>query len=183
MRRPRLTYANVASTLALTVALGTSSAYAAGLVTSRDIKNDTIRSVDIANRTIKQKDVAPGTLGSQSVKDRSIKKRDLADAVVSDVERVRGTDSSGSGTWARATAACPAGKDLIGATAHVGRGGHPFVALHAIEQFTANPDRRAVALADAHEHVATDVDWNLTVVGVCAFVGAPVSGPAHDTIP
>ncbi|MDP2774441.1 MAG: hypothetical protein Q8O61_12885, partial [Nocardioides sp.] len=172
-------------------------AYAAGLVTSRDIKNDTIRSVDIANRTIKQKDVAPGTLGSQSVKDRSIKKRDLADAVVTDmelardladavvsgVERVRDLASVGAGTRARAAATCPAGKDLIGATAHVGRGGHDFVALNAIEQFAANPDRRAVAQADAHEHVATTVDWSLTVVGVCAFVGAPVSGPAHDTLP
>ncbi|MDP2774442.1 MAG: hypothetical protein Q8O61_12890 [Nocardioides sp.] len=171
MRRPPLTYANVASTLAVTIALGTSSAYAAGLVTSRDIKNGTIRSVDIANRTIKQKDVTPGSLGSQAIKDRSIKVRDLAYAGVSDVEWVTVTEESGSFVRNVAAAVCPAGKDVIGAYAEVGGGGGDFVALHAVGRQPAGAGLPATATASAHEHTATDVNWTLSVTAVCAFVG------------
>ncbi|MDO9497687.1 MAG: hypothetical protein Q7J48_18440 [Nocardioides sp.] len=170
MRPPRLTYANVASTLALTVALGTSSAYAAGLVTSRDIKNGTIRSVDIANRTIKQKDVTPGSLGSQAIRDGSVERRDLAGAVVSGVEWVSVTEESGSFVRNIAAAVCPAGKDVIGAYAEVGGGGGDFVALHAVGRQAAGASLSAAATASAHEHTATDANWTLTVTAVCAFV-------------
>ncbi len=50
--RRHLTYANVAATLALVVALS-GSAYAANLITSRQIKNGTIQNADIHNHTIK----------------------------------------------------------------------------------------------------------------------------------
>lgn len=57
--RSNLTYANIAATLALALALGGTGAYAATLITSAMIKNGTIRSVDIHDRTIKIADLSP----------------------------------------------------------------------------------------------------------------------------
>jgi hypothetical protein len=48
-------YANVASTLALVVALGGTS-YAAVAITGKDIKNGTVTSADVKNKTLKLKD-------------------------------------------------------------------------------------------------------------------------------
>jgi hypothetical protein len=49
VRLPRLTYANAASTLALFLALAGGSAYAATLITSANIQDETIVSADIKN--------------------------------------------------------------------------------------------------------------------------------------
>lgn len=170
MRRPRLTYANVTSTLALVLALGTSSAYAAGLVTSRDIKNGTIRSVDIANRSIKQQDVAPGSLGSRAIKDRSVKKRDLGYVGVSDVEWVSETYVTGSWIRAAGGAVCSPGKKVIGGMASTSGAGD-FLALQAVELVPADGENAARVVGRAHEHTPTDADWTLTVTAVCAYVG------------
>lgn len=51
-------YANVTATAALVVALGGTS-YAAGLITSAQIKNNTVASIDVKDRTLKTKDLAP----------------------------------------------------------------------------------------------------------------------------
>jgi hypothetical protein len=56
--RRHLSYANIVATLALALAVGGTSAYASGLVTSKHIKNGTIRSVDIRNGGIKTADLA-----------------------------------------------------------------------------------------------------------------------------
>jgi hypothetical protein len=55
----RLSYANVAATLALFFALG-GTAYAAATIGSADIVNNSIRSKDIHNGTIAAKDLQPG---------------------------------------------------------------------------------------------------------------------------
>jgi hypothetical protein len=55
-------YAAVASTLALVIALGGGTAYAAGLITSKDIKDGGIKRVDVANGAINSAKVADGTL-------------------------------------------------------------------------------------------------------------------------
>jgi hypothetical protein len=57
----RLSYANIASTLALFLALG-GTAYAAATIGSADIVNNSIRGKDIHNRTIQNKDIASGVL-------------------------------------------------------------------------------------------------------------------------
>lgn len=170
MRRPRLTYANVTATLALTLALGGTSAYAAGLVTSGDIRNGTVQSLDIKNRTIKQKDVRPGGLGSAAIKDGSVRRADLADAVVSDVEWVE--ESSSSGSWVRHNqgAVCPAGKYVIGAAGTVGSPADK-VALTSIDYFPSSPGRPTSVVASAHEHTPTDANWTLRVIAVCARIG------------
>lgn len=47
--RPRLSYANVASTIALVAALGTGGAYAANTIGSDDIIDESIQAQDIKN--------------------------------------------------------------------------------------------------------------------------------------
>ena len=59
--RRHLTYANVAATLALVVALS-GSAYAANLITSRQIKNGTIQNADIHRNAIKSNKIHNGTI-------------------------------------------------------------------------------------------------------------------------
>jgi hypothetical protein len=61
--KPRLSYANVVATLALFLALGGSS-YAALKIGSKQIRNNSIKSVDIKNRTIKKKDLQKGVVGT-----------------------------------------------------------------------------------------------------------------------
>lgn len=60
----RATYANVVSTLALVVALGGTGAYAAGQITGKEIKNNSVAGKDVKNRSLTGKDVRPGSLGS-----------------------------------------------------------------------------------------------------------------------
>lgn len=92
----RLTYANVASTLALTLALGTGTAYAANTVRSRDIVNgqvktedlakNAVRSAKIANGHVKRADVAGGAIDSSKVALDSLTSDDLAASSVGQSE-------------------------------------------------------------------------------------------------
>lgn len=61
MPRPRLSYANVVSTLALFLALGGTS-YAALVVTGKNIRNNTVASADIRNGSLLRKDFKAGQL-------------------------------------------------------------------------------------------------------------------------
>ena len=70
--RARLSYANVTSTLALLVALGTGSAYAANEWTGENIVNGSLTAVDLA----------VGTIGTGRIQDESLQAIDLkADSV------------------------------------------------------------------------------------------------------
>jgi hypothetical protein len=96
--RRRLTFANVCSSIALFVALGTGGAYAANTIGSDDIIDESIQSVDIkngevkgpdllanavvsskiANGTVVNADLAAGAVNSASVLDESLTSSDLA---------------------------------------------------------------------------------------------------------
>ena len=70
--RPRLTHANVASSIALFIALGTGGAYAADTIGSADIIDESILSQDIKNGEVKTSDlggaaVSNGKLGTNAV--------------------------------------------------------------------------------------------------------------------
>jgi hypothetical protein len=80
--RKRLTFANVCSALALFIALGTGSAYAANTIGSSDVIDESLQSQDIKNQTIQGGDIAPGTLGNARFKDLSITGIKLADATI-----------------------------------------------------------------------------------------------------
>jgi TRAP-type C4-dicarboxylate transport system permease large subunit len=57
--RGALSYANVVATAAIFVALGGSS-YAALMVTSKDVRDNSLRSRDIRNNTLTSRDVRDG---------------------------------------------------------------------------------------------------------------------------
>jgi hypothetical protein len=86
--RPRLSYANVVSTLALVIAMGSGTAYAAnewtganirnGTLTGADVRNGSLTSVDIRNGTVTTGDVRNGTLSGTDVRDGGLGAADLA---------------------------------------------------------------------------------------------------------
>jgi hypothetical protein len=102
---PKLTYANVTSTLALFLALGGVS-YAAISVGSReirnnsvrtqDVRNNQIRSRDIRNRTIVNRDVLTNTLSGLQINENTLGR-------VPDAARLQGREPSSF------TVACPTG--------------------------------------------------------------------------
>jgi hypothetical protein len=80
--RARLTYANVVATLALFVALG-GSAYAAHQITSRDIRNRSIRAVDVSKNA----------LGGTEIKESKLKAVPRALAATNAVSAVNATNA------------------------------------------------------------------------------------------
>jgi hypothetical protein len=93
----RLTYANVAATVALVVAMG-GTAYAAaaigsaeiidnsiqsadvknGALTSLDVKNETLQGVDVKDGSMTAADLAAGSVGSSELADGAVELADLA---------------------------------------------------------------------------------------------------------
>jgi hypothetical protein len=102
---PKLTYANVTSTLALFLALGGVS-YAAisvgtgqirnNSIRTQDLRNNQIRSKDIRNRTIVNRDVLTNTLGGLQINENTLGR-------VPDAARLEGRDPSSFAV------ACPSG--------------------------------------------------------------------------
>jgi hypothetical protein len=87
--RSRLTYANVMSTLAVFLALGGVSAYAAnewtgdnivdGSLTGADIFNNTVSGADITNGSLTGADVFDNTIGGADITNGSLTGADVAD--------------------------------------------------------------------------------------------------------
>jgi len=81
--RNRLTYANVASTLCLTLVLGGGVAFAAGIppnsVGSIQIKNGNVKTPDLKNNAVKSGKVKDGTLTGADVADGSLASLDILD--------------------------------------------------------------------------------------------------------
>lgn len=74
LRRPSPSMA--VSVMALVVA-STGTSYAAGLIGSDDIRNDSIQSKDIKDRTIKGRDIKNDVIGSNKIRNGSLKVRDF----------------------------------------------------------------------------------------------------------
>lgn len=71
--RKHLTYANVTSTLALVIALGTGSAYAVDQIGSGDIRNNSVASEDLRDKQgVKGIDVEGDSLGRREIDERSL---------------------------------------------------------------------------------------------------------------
>jgi hypothetical protein len=104
---PKLTYANVTSTLALFLALGGVSyaAFSVGSaqirdnsVRTQDLRNNNIRSRDVRNRTLVGRDVLTNAIGGLQVNENTLGR-------VPDAARLEGRAASSF------TVACPAGTD------------------------------------------------------------------------
>ena len=88
--RARLTYSNVVSTLALFIALG-GSAYAVGEITSRDIRNRSIKGGDLRLNTVTGKEIRESRLGAVP---RSLQADNAATADVSKSSETANTAGS-----------------------------------------------------------------------------------------
>ena len=75
--RPRLSYANVAATLALVLALGGGTVYAAAQLGKNDVK-----SKNIAKGAVKTSDLAKNAVKSPKIKDGTIQAGDLAAGLI-----------------------------------------------------------------------------------------------------
>lgn len=77
--RQHITYANVVATIALFGVLAGGGAYASHLISSKDIKDNSIRSKDLKNRkAVKGRDVVPQTLGTRQINERKLSGSQLA---------------------------------------------------------------------------------------------------------
>jgi hypothetical protein len=76
-------FSNVVSVLALTVALGTGGAWAAGQIKSDEIGNGQVRSIDIRDREVKSKDLARKGVKSTHVRDDSLTGVDINENALS----------------------------------------------------------------------------------------------------
>jgi hypothetical protein len=76
--RRALTFANVCSFLALTIAMGTGGAYAANTVFSIDIVDGEVKSADIAGAAVTNSKLGPNSVGSGKIIDGDVANADLA---------------------------------------------------------------------------------------------------------
>ena len=119
--RPRVTFANVVSLLALFVALGGSS-YAALRVTSRDIRNNTVRSEDLRNNHVRGRDIRNSTIRGGDVAFNTLDGRDIREDRLGTVPRATRADSAaradllgglGPGAFQRGSGQVVAGSDEL----------------------------------------------------------------------
>lgn len=80
--RPRLTYANVAATLALVIALSGGTAYAVGTIKGSQIASNAIVSRHLKAGAVGSSDLAGAAVTSSAVKDGTLTRRDLAAGVL-----------------------------------------------------------------------------------------------------
>jgi hypothetical protein len=78
--RPRITYANVVSTLALVLALGGGAVYAAS-----KLPKNSVRSPQIKNRQVKRQDIAGGSINSGKVSNDSLTGKDIQESTLGEV--------------------------------------------------------------------------------------------------
>jgi hypothetical protein len=101
-RRPRPSYANVMSTVAVVLALTTSGAYAAGIgkngIKAKHIASDAVRVRHIAANAVQGNDIDTGVIGARAIGDGSVGAAELADNSVGAGELAN--DSVGSGELA-----------------------------------------------------------------------------------
>ncbi len=87
--RPKLTYANVAATIALVLAVGGGTVYAAAQLGKNDV-----RSRNIAKGAVKKSDLAKNAVTSRKIRNHTVKAVDIAKGVLNSVA----ADVTGSAT-------------------------------------------------------------------------------------
>ena len=89
--RSKLTYANVASTIAMVAALGTGGAYAANTIGSSDIIDESILRQDIKNGEITWDELALNSVTSSRIKDESVNGTDIINGTVATADLADGS--------------------------------------------------------------------------------------------
>jgi hypothetical protein len=91
MRNPLrgTSYANVAATLALVVALG-GTGYAASTIGTADLKNNAVTSAKIKAGAVKGGDLSDNSVTSAKLKDGSVKAADVSDIAMDDLTLING---------------------------------------------------------------------------------------------
>jgi hypothetical protein len=82
LKKPRLTYANVISTLALFIALTGGVAYAAGRIHSGDIAKNAVRTNKIAPEAVRTGKIAAGAVISNRIANGAVGSTQIADGAV-----------------------------------------------------------------------------------------------------
>ena len=77
--KPRLSYANVMSTIAVVFALGTGGAYAASTIGSAEVIDESLRGADVQNGTLTGADVLNGSLSYADLADNTLGGAKVAD--------------------------------------------------------------------------------------------------------
>jgi hypothetical protein len=80
--RSRLTFANVTSSVALFVALGTGGAYAANTIGSADVIDESLQSVDIKDGEVKTSDLRNSSVTSLKINNGSVLNAEIANNAV-----------------------------------------------------------------------------------------------------
>ena len=80
--RPRLTYANVVSTLCLCLLLGGGTALAANTIGSSDVIDESLLSQDIKNGEVKIADIGQGAVATDELANGQVKTADIGDGEV-----------------------------------------------------------------------------------------------------
>ena len=137
--RQRLTYANVVATLALILAIGGGTVYAASKIGKNDVK-----SKNIAKGAVKGSDLGKNAVTSPKLKDGTIVAGDIADGTIEANDIAAGvipkfeadvTGSASAGPQAGLNTATPAPLPLTGTTTFTPHAGE-VVALAAEGKFT-----------------------------------------------
>ena len=92
--RSRLTFANVCSFLALLIALGTGSAYAANTVFSTDIVNGEVKTPDIANNAVTTGKIRNGQVGNVDLGANAVDGAKILDGSVTSADLGNGAVTS-----------------------------------------------------------------------------------------
>jgi len=90
MRRPRLSYANIVATMALVIAVGGGTVYAAV-----QLGKNNVRSRNIAPKAVKSSDIAPNAVTSRKIKKGAVNGSDIAVGILNRIVDVKGSAKGG----------------------------------------------------------------------------------------
>jgi len=140
--RPRLTYSNVIATLALFLALGGGTAFAAdqlaqGSVGSKQLKRNAVTGVKVKDGSLSAGDFRPGQLPEGEVGPRGIQGAPGAPGATDVVVRAGETGKPKEGEDAGSSARCLSGERVVG-------GGFDFLDGPESSDYTIQADRPSV---------------------------------------
>lgn len=161
------TFGTVVAAAVVIALAGTGGAVAGGLITSKQIKNNTIKSIDVRDGNLKGVDITDGSLGGADISDGAITNGKLATGAVTAsklgtiVERSASVDIAAAGTDF-AQVSCLPGETLISGGATT-----TGVGLAAAWTLLRSSKTSAVNTWDAAAHNGTLSSGTLIVKASC----------------